>query len=205
MLLQCLLIGALLAPLAVVTPAAAGPPAQQSAAPSGVPSAAALRAACAVEPPAKVREWKAIVLHHSATTGGSVEAIDAAHRRQKDAAGEPWLGIGYHFVVGNGRSMGDGEIQSTFRWRQQLAGAHAGRRDENEHGIGICLIGNFDDAPPTDNQLAALSLLLSELSQRYSIPRERVVCHRDVQATACPGRLFPARQVLTGLPAAKGS
>ncbi len=75
------------------------------------------------EPGVAARDWRSIVVHHSATSGGSVASIDAVHRRQRDSAGQPWLGIGYHFVVGNGHSMDDGEIQPTFRWRQQLAGA----------------------------------------------------------------------------------
>ncbi len=157
------------------------------------------------EPEAAARAWKSIVLHHSATSGGSVDAIDAVHRRRRDADGKPWRGIGYHFVVGNGHSMRDGEIQPTFRWRQQLAGAHAGRHEENESGIGICLIGNFDEAPPTEKQLAALSRLLQTLSTRYAIGRGRVLRHKDVQNTLCPGALFPWEQVLADVPKAGGS
>jgi N-acetyl-anhydromuramyl-L-alanine amidase AmpD len=157
------------------------------------------------EPQAEARAWQSIVLHHSATIGGSVAAIDADHRRRRDAAGQPWLGIGYHFVVGNGRSMDDGRIEPTFRWHRQLAGAHAGRHEQNDLGIGICLIGNFDERPPTEKQLAALSRLLMALSTRYAIPRERVLRHLDVQNTQCPGKLFPWEQVLAGLPEERGS
>jgi hypothetical protein len=160
----------------------------------------------AVRYPAKraARAWNSIVLHHSATTVGDVASIDAVHRQQRDSQGNPWRGIGYHFVVGNGRPMGDGEVRPTFRWHEQLAGAHAGQRDYNERGIGICLIGNFDEAPPTAKQLAALGALLTTLSDRYAIPRERIVRHQDVHATACPGRLFPWEQVVSSVPA-KGS
>ncbi len=137
------------------------------------------------------RDWTSIVLHHSATSGGDVAAIDKVHRQQRDSNGQPWLGIGYHFVIGNGRPMGDGEVEATFRWRRQLPGAHAGRHDYNEHGIGICLIGNFDEAPPTEKQLAAARELVRHLAQQYRIPRPRILRHRDVQSTACPGRRFP--------------
>jgi hypothetical protein len=157
------------------------------------------------QPAVAARDWKSIVLHHSATSGGSVESIDAVHRRQKDAEGKPWLGIGYHFVVGNGRRMGDGEIRPTFRWRKQLPGAHAGRREENERGIGICLIGNFDRRAPTEKQIAAARTLVKTLAGRYDIRRGRVLRHQDVAATLCPGRLFPRQQVLADLPPPKGS
>ena len=174
-----------------------------AASPSGDGPAVTLAAITDVSPAAKQRAWQVIVLHHSATSGGSVASIDAVHRQQKDAAGNPWLGIGYHFVVGNGQSMGDGEVQPTFRWQQQLAGAHAGRRDHNDHGIGICLIGNFEDTPPTDRQLASLENLLTTLSARYAIPPDRVLRHQDVHATLCPGRRFPWEQVIGKLSADK--
>ncbi len=74
-------------------------------------------------PASPERDWKTIVLHHSATRGGDVATIDAEHRTHRDRRGNPWLGIGYHFVVGNGQKMGDGEVQATFRWHQQLPGA----------------------------------------------------------------------------------
>jgi hypothetical protein len=158
------------------------------------------------EPSAAGRSWDAIVLHHSATTGGSVASIDAVHRRQKDAQGQPWLGIGYHFVVGNGSAMGDGEVRPTFRWRRQLPGAHAGEHDYNEHGIGVCLIGNFNEQAPTTRQLAAVTSLIKSLSQQYAISRERIVRHADVHATLCPGRLFPMDGVLANLfPGDEGS
>jgi hypothetical protein len=157
------------------------------------------------EPPVAARDWTSIVLHHSATDGGSVESIDAVHRRQKDAEGNHWLGIGYHFVVGNGDGMGDGEIRATFRWQKQLSGAHAGRREQNEHGIGICLIGNFDRQAPTEKQIAAARGLVKTLAGRYKIGRGSVLRHQDVTATLCPGRLFPGQQVLADLPPPKGS
>lgn len=158
-----------------------------------------------LEPSIAARDWKSIVLHHSATEGGSVAAIDAVHRRQKDTHGQPWLGIGYHFVVGNGHGMRDGEVQATFRWRQQLAGAHAGVREHNDHGIGICLIGSFDRRQPTARQVAATRLLVKSLAARYSISRDRVLRHRDLIATLCPGRRFPWQQVIAEVPLANGS
>jgi hypothetical protein len=147
-----------------------------------------------------VRPWSEIVLHHSATHAGDVASIDQAHRQQKDSQGRPWLGIGYHFVVGNGHNMGDGEVQATFRWREQLAGAHAGKRTHNEQGIGICLIGNFEEQPPTPKQIDATRDLVRQLATRHAITRERILRHSDIQATACPGRQFPWERVLSDVP-----
>lgn len=150
---------------------------------------------CEWTPPAEAREWDYILIHHSATEVGSVEAIDAVHRQRVDANGNPWRGIGYHFVIGNGHGMEDGQIEATFRWNEQLAGAHAGVAEYNSHGIGICLIGNFEESPPTEAQMASLYTLIDWLRAEYALPPEALVRHQDVRATACPGRLFPWEEV----------
>ena len=141
--------------------------------------------------------WKLIVLHHSATAGGSVAAIDAEHRSRVDGQGRPWRGIGYHFVIGNGQGMTDGAVEATFRWREQLEGAHAGHPDYNRHGIGICLIGNFEQRPPTAAQLRSLRELLQLLERELGISAEQIVRHGDLKATACPGKLFSLEHVLS--------
>lgn len=153
-----------------------------------------------VEPVVESRPWNYIVLHHSATDSGSVESIDAAHRERKDASGKSWLGIGYHFVIGNGRGMADGLVEPTFRWREQLQGAHAGSRLYNEEGIGICVIGDFSDQTPTPRQIAAARQLISHLSQRYQISADRVLRHSDLQASECPGDRFPWEAIVAGDP-----
>ena len=139
-------------------------------------------------PSAAPRVWKYLVLHHTATEGDSVASIDQVHRRRKDPQGKPWLGIGYHFVIGNGHGMEDGRVEPTFRWRQQLSGAHAGIGRYNDDGIGICLVGNFEDDRPTDNQLAATKQLIGALRKQYSIARENIVGHNQVKPTHCPGK-----------------
>lgn len=147
------------------------------------------------QPVAPARSWRYIVLHHSGTEGGSVESIDAAHRQRTDADGHPWLGIGYHFVVGNGGEMADGEIAPTFRWQQQLAGAHAGDSAHNAAGIGVCAIGDFDAEPPSELQLQSLRRLLTVLAKRYDIPPTAIVPHSDLKATNCPGQQFPLQEL----------
>jgi hypothetical protein len=135
------------------------------------------------------RDWRHIVIHHTASSGGSVPAIHEAH------LGRGWDGIGYHFVIGNGSGMGDGEIEPTFRWREQMHGAHAGKTEYNQHGIGICLVGNFQETHPSEAQLASVKRLVATLKHEYQVPSENVIAHRDVKATACPGKNFPLAEV----------
>lgn len=151
-------------------------------------------------PAATPRDWKSIVIHHTATGTGSVESIHAAHLRREDSRGTPWLGIGYHFVIGNGSGMGDGEIEPTFRWRTQIHGAHAGVEEHNQHGIGIALVGNFDKEPPTPAQLAAVKRLVGALKAEYGITSRDVIGHSDIRATACPGKYFPLDEISRSTP-----
>lgn len=149
------------------------------------------------KPPSSAREWQYIVLHHTAADTGSVDSIDAQHKKQKDSAGKPWLGIGYHFVIGNGRGMPDGEIEPTFRWQQQLHGAHTKTPDPvyNQAGIGIVLVGNFNNGPPSPAQMSAVKRLVRTLKSAYGIPAKNVIGHRDAKATDCPGKHFPMTEV----------
>jgi N-acetylmuramoyl-L-alanine amidase len=142
-------------------------------------------------PAAPARQWTWIVIHHTASSHGSVESINAAHLQRRDRNGNPWKGIGYHFVIGNGNGMDDGAIEPTFRWRGQLPGAHAGDDDHNQHGIGIALVGNFEEGPPSAAQLAAVKRLVTVLRTRYGIEAGNVLRHGDIKATACPGKYFP--------------
>jgi N-acetyl-anhydromuramyl-L-alanine amidase AmpD len=151
-------------------------------------------------PRTAAREWKYIVIHHTATNSGSVDSIHTSHLKRKDKDGNPWMGIGYHFVIGNGTGMTDGVIEPTFRWREQLPGAHAGVADYNDHGIGVVLVGNFDEQPPSRAQLAAIKRLVAMLKFNYGITADRVIGHGEIRATACPGKYFPMAEISRSLP-----
>lgn len=141
------------------------------------------------------RHWKHIVIHHSATVGGNALEF---HRFHKDTRG--WDGLAYHFVIGNGNGSGDGEIEVGYRWADQIHGAHAGNTEYNQYGIGICLVGNFQETVPTPKQRENLMALLSWLMETCSIPATEIVRHRDVrEGTECPGARFPFEEVVAEL------
>jgi hypothetical protein len=145
--------------------------------------------------PTESSPWKYIVIHHTATERDNVASLHDSHLKRRDDDGQPWLGIGYHFVIGNGHGMGDGEIECTFRWRDQLPGAHAGHEEFNQHGIGIALVGNFEQSPPTAAQLESVRRLVGFLKRDHHIPSDRVIGHRAIKATDCPGNLFPLADI----------
>jgi N-acetyl-anhydromuramyl-L-alanine amidase AmpD len=139
----------------------------------------------------RMRDWKYIVLHHSATTKGNVASFDTYHRQERK-----WEnGLGYHFVIGNGTFSGDGEVEVGDRWKHQREGAHCG--DLNNVAIGICLVGNFEDGQPTPKQIESLVNLVRHLQAKCQISTQNVVLHRQVPSrhTLCPGRNFPFEQV----------
>ncbi|MDB5332561.1 MAG: to N-acetylmuramoyl-L-alanine amidase lysozyme [Phycisphaerales bacterium] len=129
-------------------------------------------------------QWQWIVIHHSATPTGGAAAFDKMHRAKG------WDELGYHFVIGNGTDTRDGQVEVGSRWPKQKWGAHAKTPSEqyNQHGIGICLVGNFDVSHPTDAQMKSLAKLTSYLMKTYHISPEHVLGHRDTKSTDCPGR-----------------
>jgi N-acetyl-anhydromuramyl-L-alanine amidase AmpD len=145
------------------------------------------------------------VIHHSASNSGGATSFDAYHRNVRR-----WDELGYHFVIGNGTETGDGVIEVGSRWAKQKHGAHCKTPDNryNDHGIGICLVGNFNNARPSAAQLASLNKLLLFLTdpRGCAIPPGRIHTHKDVtHKTECPGRLFSLTAVKRELMLSRGS
>lgn len=135
-------------------------------------------------PTAQPRQWKWIIIHHSATTRGGAVAFDKMHKAKG------WDELGYHFVIGNGTDTKDGLIEVGSRWPKQKWGAHAKTADNryNDYGIGICLVGNFDIDRPTAAQMQSVSKLVAYLMKTYKIPASNVLGHGETKATDCPGK-----------------
>lgn len=139
---------------------------------------------------APARAWKWIVIHHSDDTRGNLAKY---HRVHLDKGWEH--GCGYHFVIGNGSLSGDGQVEVSQRWTNQLHGAHAKTPDNrfNDFGVGIVLVGDFEtgSSRPTARQMDALVRLVTWLMERYGIDPSNVQGHGECKATCCPGRNFP--------------
>jgi len=152
--------------------------------------------------PVRTGRWKYIVIHHSAVDEGTVKAMDEYHRTQRHME----HGLAYHFVIGNGNGMRDGEIAVGNRWTHQLDGGHLRSEEQNKIALGICLVGNFDEHAPSARQLQSLEALVRALMKRCNVPASRVKTHQQINVigTRCPGTKFPARSFLNGLKTAKG-
>lgn len=122
-----------------------------------------------------------IILHHAAAQGG----VEAVHRYHKNNLG--WSGIGYNYYVRKDGTVWEGR-------GLDKVGAHAGA-SFNNRSVGICAEGNFETETMPDAQKQALIELVAFVLQKY--PGCVIKGHREVAATACPGRFYPYAEIVS--------
>ena len=153
-----------------------------------------------------------LVVHHTATDNRPADpasVVRYVHRYHVETKG--YADLGYNFLIdhrGNiyegrySRRYGDEAVNGEDHNGWGVVGAHA--KAMNAGTCGICLIGNFDVAAPTDAALASLQWLLAYKASRHRIdvtvddPFENLygdwfqfgnlAGHRNVGSTACPGK-----------------
>lgn len=140
----------------------------------------------------KKGRWKHIIIHHSAMPVGSAKGLDRFHREERHMEN----GLAYHFLIGNGRGMGNGEIFISKRWKQQLDGGHVKSHELNQTSIGICLVGNFEKSRPNMAQMKSLEALVRYLMRITKLPSSSVTTHKIIHPnhTLCPGKRFPTKK-----------
>lgn len=144
--------------------------------------------------PVKRGRWQYIVVHNSGTKQGNARIFNNYHLNVRKMPN----GLAYHFVIGNGTSSGNGEIEIGSRWTRQINGGHVASDHLNDIALGICFVGDFNRSQPTTAQLAALEELIRYLRDRVGKSKGRVVivkAHREInpKPTDCPGNRFPYR------------
>ncbi|KAJ8916771.1 hypothetical protein NQ315_005776 [Exocentrus adspersus] len=124
-----------------------------------------------------------VVVHHSVTRMCNttedckllMKSIQNTHMNTNG-----WEDIGYNFLIGN-----DGNIYEGRGWG--IHGAHA--ISYNARSLGICLIGNFEEYPPSESQLQALrELIACSLEENKLIEDYNLIGHNQESATLCPGK-----------------
>jgi N-acetylmuramoyl-L-alanine amidase len=154
---------------------------------------------------------KGLIIHHSLTKDGrtvdwdGIRKYHMSHRYQGNtitkerfiqlqAAGakgleSPWSDIGYH--VGVERLKG---VLTTLEGRPLgRLGAHC--TGKNDY-IGLCIVGNFDLAPPDDELLRYAAKTAAAYLKLTGLGVETVHRHHDYAAKSCPGKLFPWERFL---------
>jgi hypothetical protein len=124
-----------------------------------------------------------IIIHHSLTKDGSTVSWDAIRWYHTRTNG--WRDIGYHAGI----ELIGGHYEVLIGRMFDEEGAHA--TGHNSDSLGICLVGNFDTAPPPPAQLDLAIRFTRSLCRVLEIPATRVYRHSDFSAKTCPGALFP--------------
>lgn len=126
-----------------------------------------------------------ITVHHDAFNSAGlrserdvaarIESIRRAHRQR----GTEWVDIGYHYIIDPAGRVWEGRPIS-------IEGAHVSRT--NEHNLGICVLGNFDEQRPTSDTLATLDSFVAHQARQYRVSMRNIYTHQELKPTACPGR-----------------
>ena len=123
-----------------------------------------------------------IVVHHTVMPQNMdrVSAMDQILRTHRNN-GLAYDGqIAYHFVIGNdweefGRSLNS-------------VGYHAGHWLTNLSSVAVAMMGNFENDRLNKYQEDRLRNRMQYWADLYNLGRSNIIVHRDVKATACPGR-----------------
>ncbi|XP_059052550.1 peptidoglycan-recognition protein LB-like [Achroia grisella] len=124
-----------------------------------------------------------VVIHHSYTPGACYtddECCKAMKSMQDYHMDDRrWWDVGYHFGVGS-----NGVAYEGRGWR--TLGAHA--LHFNSVSIGICVIGDWRNSTPPAEQLKTVkSLIAAGVEQGYIKTDYKLLGHRQVRQTECPG------------------
>lgn len=124
-----------------------------------------------------------IILHHSLTPDSGTVSWVAIRRFHMEELG--WSDIGYHYGI----ESVYGSYEILMGRLLDVQGAHT--YGHNRNSIGICFVGNFDFAPPCENQWQKGLQLVNYLRRLHDIPVTSVWGHRDFTTKkSCPGEHF---------------
>ncbi|GAB4232768.1 MAG: peptidoglycan recognition family protein [Deltaproteobacteria bacterium] len=136
-----------------------------------------------------------LCIHHSLTKDGTVADWEAIRKYHKETKG--WSDIGYHYGI---ERVGNSLVLQVGRPESE-PGAHTKEMHMNSKSLGICVVGNFDLAPPGLEVMRFLAEIVRRKVDEYGIPMTAVLGHREVGAMAgfdwrkgqyksCPGKHF---------------
>ncbi len=138
----------------------------------------------------RMRPIYRITVHHDGMTAFTSVSEQAAAERLENIRrahrGHNWGDIGYHYLVDPAGRVWEGR---PLTWQ----GAHV--KNQNEGNLGVCVMGNYENQQPNEAQLRAVERFVAEMMTRHSVRVGNVYTHREMAATACPGRNLQPRLV----------
>lgn len=125
-----------------------------------------------------------IIIHHSLTKDSGTVSWSAIRRYHVVKKG--WRDIGYH----SGIELVGNDFECFYGRPTTQNGAHT--KGANVDSLGFCFVGNFDDAPPSNELLyVAVRRVLMPWMVAYHIPLCNVQPHHAfVEGRSCPGKMF---------------
>lgn len=136
-----------------------------------------------------------IIVHHSLTKDGDTVSWQAIRRYHTETLG--WSAIGYQL----GLEILNGNYEILMGRMLDQNGAHCSQEGMNRRSIGICCVGNFDEAGQVETfenrgGLMLLARLVRSLMNIFSIQQENVLPHRHFATyKSCPGEKFPMNKL----------
>lgn len=131
-----------------------------------------------------------ITVHHSGVDSSAIRSQSQAAKHlesiRQSHVRNGWADIGYHYIIDPQGRVWEGRSV----WKQ---GAHV--KDENEHNLGVMLMGNFDRQQPTADALRSLQSVLVAQMRSCRVATNRVYTHQELKPTACPGRNLQSKMV----------
>lgn len=127
------------------------------------------------------------IIHSTGSASASPSSLEDNHRRVRGLAD----GLAYHFVIGNGRGLGDGNLLVTRRWLEGIGSQALQDPGLETDAITIALVGEFNRKEPTRAQLEALDELLDYLTAKIGPHPVRLHAEVERSARGCPGKNFP--------------
>jgi N-acetylmuramoyl-L-alanine amidase len=125
-----------------------------------------------------------LVIHHSLTKDGQTVDWDAIRRYHVRENG--WTDIGYHCGI----EYVNGSIIIQKGRAENIPGAHT--IGMNQKSLGICVVGNYDLAPPPEEVLDKLAELCATKCREYHLrPEDIEPHHKYADYKSCPGSKFP--------------
>lgn len=122
-------------------------------------------------------EWTHIIIHNTGAWEKNPRQVKDYHLSLG------WRDVGYNYLIDYAGAVHIGRPLD-------IPGAHCTAYDMNRRGIGVALLGDFNEKKPTANQINSLYALCTKLCAVKHIQPECILAHGEVPgaATACPGK-----------------
>lgn len=123
----------------------------------------------------KISDIEYIAVHHSISPASHPRNFAEHHVNNNG-----WPGIGYHYVIDFGGKIYKTNYANTISYHVS---------NHNSKSLGVCLIGNFKNAEPNEEQFDSAVELVKQLMDSYNIDAENVKGHsefEDNENKECP-------------------